>query len=121
MSVKRISKPALDRIVGNRVTEESTCVIKFYSNSCPMCHNLQEYFEDIAAEEQYSDVHFFAFNVDDYPHIEKQLGFNGVPTISLLKVGTPQRRIRILKDPEKPNKNTWYTTRHIKDFIDRER
>ncbi len=119
MSVKRISKPALDRIVGGRVTEEATCVVKFYSNSCPMCHNLQEYYEDIAKE--YSDIYFFAFNVDDHPNVEKQLGFNGVPTILLLKVGGPHHRMRILADPDKPHKHTWYTSKYIKQFIDRER
>ena len=121
MPVQKIPKSALDKIVAGRVKEEATCVIKFYSNGCDMCHSLQPYYENISDEEEYSDLHFFAFNVDEYPPIEKLLGFNGVPTIFLLKVGGTHRRMRMLEDPEKPHKYTWYPTRHIKEFIDRER
>ena len=121
MSVTRITKPALDKIMGGRVKEPATCVIKFYSNTCDLCHNLQSYYEDIAGKEEYKDIHFFAFNVDEYPAIEKLLGFSGVPTLSLMKVGIPKKRIRILEDPESPHKLTWYRTKDITSFIDRER
>ena len=112
MSVKKISKQALDKIMAGKVREPATCVIKFYSNTCDLCHNLQEYYEAI---------HFFAFNIDEHPLIEKALGFNGVPTLSLMKVGIPKKRIRILEDPEDPHKLTWYRSSEIIDFIERER
>ena len=121
MSVIKITKPALDKIIAGKVTEPATCVIKFYSNGCDMCHNLQPYYQSIAEEEQYGDIHFFAFNVDEYPPIEKMLGFDGVPTIFLLKVGIPRRRMRKLQDPENPNRATWYTSNYIKEFLDREK
>lgn len=121
MPVQKINKQALDKIVAGKVKEPATCIIKFYSNGCDMCHNLQPYYQAIADEDQYDDLHFFAFNVDDYPPIEKMLGFNGVPTIFLLKVGIPRRRMRMLTDPEEPHKATWYSSKYIKEFIDRER
>ena len=121
MSVQKISKQALDKIIAGKVREPATCVIKFYSNTCDLCHNLQEYYQAIAEKEEYSDIHFFAFNIDDKPMVEKMLGFNGVPTLSLLKVGVPNRRIRIMEDPETPHKLTWYRTNDITAFIDRER
>ena len=34
MSVKKISKQALDKIMAGKVREPATCVIKFYSNTC---------------------------------------------------------------------------------------
>ncbi len=120
MSVQKLSKSALDKIIAGKVKRPATCVIKFYSNGCDMCHNLQSYYEDIAKEEKYKDLHFFAFNVDEYPPIEKMLGFNGVPTIFLLKVGIPHRRVRVLQDPDPPHRATWYTSGYIKEFIDRE-
>tara|TARA_B100000282_G_scaffold52259_1_gene33490 strand:+ start:8475 stop:8771 length:297 start_codon:yes stop_codon:yes gene_type:complete len=94
-------------------------VIKFYSNGCHLCHNLKDYYEDISNNDQFSDIHFFAFNVDNYPDIEKQLKFNGVPTISLVKTYTEDvsPKVRILKDPDKPNEQTWYRSRDIKQFI----
>ena len=121
MSVKKISKQALDKIIGGKVREQATCVIKFYSNTCDLCHNLQEYYQAISEKEEYSDIHFFAFNIEDDPMIEKMLGFNGVPTITLLKVGGPRKRIRILQDPDQPHKLTWYRSNDISAFIDRER
>jgi len=121
MSVKKISKQALDKIMAGKVREPATCVIKFYSNTCDLCHNLQEYYEDISERKEFTDIHFFAFNVDEHPTIEKALGFNGVPTLSLMKVGIPHSRIRILDDPDDPHKLTWYRSSEIVEFIERER
>lgn len=119
MSVERLSTTALKKILSGEVKEDATCVIKFYSNGCHLCHNLKDYYEDISNNENFSDVHFFAFNVDNYPQIEKQLSFNGVPTISLIKTyaNNPNPTIRTLRDPEKPNEQTWYRVNDIKRFI----
>lgn len=119
MSVERLSKTALKKILSGEIKEDATCVIKFYSNGCHLCHNLKEYYEDISNNEKFSDIHFFAFNVDNYPQIEKQLKFNGVPTISLIKTYSenPNPKIRILRDPENPNEQTWYRASDIKQFI----
>ena len=119
MSVERLSTTALKKILSGEVKEDATCVIKFYSNGCHLCHNLKDYYEDISNNENFSDVHFFAFNVDNYPQIEKQLSFNGVPTISLIKTyaNNPNPMIRTLRDPEKPNEQTWYRVNDIKRFI----
>jgi len=121
MPVERLSKTALQKILKGSVKEEVTCVIKFYSNECHLCHNLQEYYKDISDELGFSDVHFFAFNIDDYPRAERILNFSGVPTISLIKTGGKKPKIRVLQDPEKPNDITWYKTSDIKKFIEKER
>ena len=123
MNVDRLSRKSLEKILGGQVKEKATCVVKFYSNSCPFCSNLKDYFEDIAKEEGYSDLHFFAFNVDDYPSIEDRMKFNGVPTISLIKArpGKHRSRFRIMPDPDSPNPHTWYSVGEIKKFIEREK
>lgn len=123
MAVNRISIEGLRKIIAGNVKEDATCVVKFYSNHCDMCHNLKDYYEDISNKDEYENIHFYAFNVDSYPNIEKQLSFNGVPTISLIKAYVSPRRpkIRILADPENPNEKTWYSTRDIKSFIEREK
>ena len=65
MSVTRISEDGLKQILNNRVLTPVTCIVKFYSNSCHMCHSLQEYFVTIA--EQYEldpNIVFYAYNVE---------------------------------------------------------
>ena len=121
MSVNRLSRTALKKILGGKVKEEATCIINFYSNTCDLCHNLQGYYEELSNDENYSDLHFFAFNISDYPAIEKQLNFYGVPTISLIKTGGAETKIRVLADPEDPHEKTWYRIREIKDFLEKEK
>ena len=123
MSVSRLSPEALNKILTGKVKEDATCVIKFYSNDCHLCQNLHDYYISISQEEQYSDVLFFAFNIDDNQKIEKKLKFNGVPTISMIKTfsGETKPRIRVLPDPTEPQPETWYTVKYIKDFIEREK
>ena len=123
MSVSRITIDGLKKIIAGKGKEDATCDIKFYSNDCHLCHNLKEYYHDISNAESYEDIHFFAFNVDSHPSIEKQLNFNGVPTISLIKTySTPRKpKVRILGDPTKPNEKTWYTVSEIKQFIEEEK
>ena len=96
MSVDRLSKKALQKILSGKVKEDATCVVKFYSNDCPLCHNLKDKYEEIAGK--YNDVYFFAFNIQDYPTAEKVLGF-----------------------PEKPYENMWFNPKDIIEFIEKEK
>lgn len=122
MAVTRISRPGLDSLLRGEVKENATCVIKFYSNSCHLCHSLQEYYVDISNKEKYQDIHFFAYNIDDYPEIEKKLKFKGVPTIFVVhaNIGKRMPKISLLPEPEKPNDKTWYKSSDICKFIDKE-
>ena len=123
MSIRRLNIAALERIIEGKVKEDATCVVKFYSNGCHLCHALQEYYANIAEEDQYSDLHFFDFNVDDHPHIEKRLKFDGVPTISVIRTrkGPGKSTVRIMPEPDNPNQKTWYKVKDIKNFIEREK
>jgi len=119
--VERLSLFALKKIIAGQTTQPATCIIKFYSNSCDYCHNLHEYYKDLALS--YDDINFYAFNVDDHPSIEQELRFNGVPTIFAVRIQKPHKKvkIRILEDPERPNKHTWYYINGIKSFIEKEK
>lgn len=124
MAIIRLSQRGLNKILKGEVKEPATCIIKFYSNGCEMCHNLSSYYHDIADSEDYKDLHFFAFNVDTEPNIDRRLDFDGVPTIGLIKAYPQNNRkpkLRILKDPEDPNSETWFTTKDIRQFIDKEK
>ncbi len=123
MGVNRLSTTALKKILAGEVKEDATCVIKFYSNGCHLCHNLKDYYEELSLNDEYEGIHFFAFNVDNYPQIEKQLRFNGVPTISVIKTTTDNSSpsIRVLADPDEPHEHTWYRIRDIRNFIKEEK
>ena len=116
MAVQRLSIKALNNLLDGKTRKAATCLIKFYSNDCHYCHVLKDYYEDISSE--YEDIYFFAFNIDDHPEVEKQLKFNGVPTIAMVIADPPRSRVILLGEPENPNKKTWYRTRDIKNFIE---
>tara|TARA_R110002110_G_scaffold58319_3_gene165771 strand:+ start:453 stop:827 length:375 start_codon:yes stop_codon:yes gene_type:complete len=122
MHIERLSKAALIKIINGEVRTDADCIVKFYSNDCHLCHALQGYYLDISKDDDFSNVNFYAFNIADYPPIEKILRFNGVPTIMYLgvKASKPNPKIRVLKDPDPPNEKTWYTTKDIKEFIKKE-
>ena len=125
MSVTRISEVGLNQILNNRVLAPVTCVIKFYSNDCHMCHSLQEYYLDVSNQYELDpNIVFYAYNVDDDPAIEKRLNFSGVPTIVAINPKLPPRKMArhvAMPEPEEPNKKTWYKVRDIKNFIEQER
>tara|TARA_B100000686_G_scaffold352273_1_gene453698 strand:- start:1626 stop:1991 length:366 start_codon:yes stop_codon:yes gene_type:complete len=116
MSVVRLGESAVSALLQGNTPEPTTCILKFYSNSCHYCHALKDYYEDIANE--YPEVPFFAFNIQDGPHFEAQLGFRGVPTIIKVITGGKKAEIQIIDEPELPNEHTYYTTEYIKNFIE---
>jgi len=120
MQVIRLSIEGLKKIIAGEVKEDVTCVVKFYSHDCHLCHNLKNDYQELASLEKYENIHFFAFNVDDYAAIEKQLSFSGVPTIGVVKAYTARRKpkIRIMPDPDTPHEHTWYKIAAIKKFIE---
>tara|TARA_R100000664_G_C2670346_1_gene82656 strand:+ start:319 stop:504 length:186 start_codon:yes stop_codon:yes gene_type:complete len=61
--------------------------------------------------------------MQDNPLLEKELNFVGVPTISVIKVSGKDMipRIRIMPEPDPPNDHTWYTSKDIQKFIEKER
>jgi len=120
MSVSRISKDAILKMIKGTVTvpEETTCVVKFYSNGCHMCHALSSYYREIS--DSYDSILFFAFNVDDDDEIPSKLNLNGVPSLTMFKINKGKKaKITNLADPEKPNEKTWFTVKQIKSFIDK--
>ncbi len=122
MSVERISIQGLRKLLKGQVKEDATCMVKFYSNGCHYCDNLKSYYHDISENEEFNKVHFFAFNIDDFPAIEKQLSFNGVPTIFIIKTTANGNgiKLRSLSEPSEPNPETWYRSADIINFIKQE-
>ena len=121
--VDRIGIETLKKLKKGELSKNATCIVKFYSQECHLCHALKDYFIDIAEsyEDKNENLFFFAFNVDDVEgDIQKFMKkINGVPTIVSFR-GGPNRnvKINILEDPEKPNEKTWYYVKDIRKFIE---
>jgi len=108
---------SLDKILNGDINKDANCVVKFYSNDCHLCQSLKDYFEEISDEEQFSDLHFFAFNIDDNPTVEKRLRFRGVPTITKINIKDSEPQIVVMPEPQDPHSHTWYRTNEIRNFI----
>ena len=120
MPVTRISREALDSLLKGEIKQNATFVLKFYSNDCHLCHSLKDYYIDVSNKEEYKDLHFFAYNIDDYPELEDRLKFKGVPTIFVIhsNIGNRRPTLRLLPEPENPNAKTWNKASDICKFLD---
>ena len=117
MTIQRISNESFEKIITGQLQQDTSCVIKFYSNKCPMCHALKEDYHIIA--DSFKDIYFFAFNVDEHPAIEQLVSISGVPSIAFVK-GPPQFSVKLLDDPspDKAHVDTWYHASDIIKFIE---
>ena len=116
MTVERINLGSLNKILRGQANTTQGCVVKLYSNSCHFCQGLRDHYEEVA--EEYKNLHFFAFNVEDHPNIEDELNITGVPTILFVSNDRTSHSVTILQDPPFPDKITYYSLEQVKNFID---
>lgn len=120
MSIKRISTKALDSLLNGATSRPATCIVKFYSNDCHMCHNLKDIYEESADFYSQQGIDFYAFNIQDNPSIAATLGFEGVPTIVKIETQPPNANTTVINNPQKPTKTTFYRRSDIHKFIEGE-
>jgi thiol-disulfide isomerase/thioredoxin len=119
MPVSRINRKNLDQILNGQVPTNHEVVIKLYGSNCHLCHALKPEFVDISDE--YDDILFYAFNMDEGQGLEKKWGFSGVPSICYVHTGGLRPRVRFMEDPAKPHKEMWFHPTGIRKFIDNNR
>jgi thiol-disulfide isomerase/thioredoxin len=119
MAVIRINRKNLDQILGGKVDGEHEVVIKLYGSNCHLCHALKSKFVDIS--DDYEDIHFYAFNMEEGDGLEKKYGFQGVPSICYIKTGGIRPKVRFMEDPKKPHDETWFEPAGIRIFINKNR
>ena len=119
MAVTRINRKNLDQILGGKVDGEHEVIIKLYGSNCHLCHALKLKFVDLS--EDYEDIHFYAFNMEDRDGLEKKYGFQGVPSICYIKTGGIRPKVRFMEDPKKPHDETWFEPTGIRIFINKNR
>ena len=122
MTVRRVSPKFLNQILAGRIKEKpSLVVIKFYRNNCHYCHGLHSDYAQIAEDDSDEEAHYFAFNIDDQPSIQRTLRFEGVPTICTILVSETRPRVKLMPDPKDPHRDKWYYSNDIKKFIAKEK
>lgn len=119
MAVTRINRKNLDQILGGKVDGEHEVVIKLYGSNCHLCHALKSKFVDLS--DDYEDIHFYAFNMEEGDGLEKKYGFQGVPSICYIKTGGIRPKVRFMEDPKKPHDETWFEPAGIRIFINKNR
>lgn len=118
MSIKRISTKALNSLLNGSTRRPTTCIVKFYSNNCHLCHNLKDIYEESADFYSRQGIDFYAFNIQDSPSIAEEIGFEGVPTIIKIETQPPNANTTVINPPPQPAKTTFYSRNDIHKFIE---
>ena len=117
--INRLPPRDLIRIFSGAITRKATCVIKFYSDTCPKCHNIRPMYKDIAKKYANKNIFFYTYNSIEYPpRFAEEMGLKGVPSFCLVETG-PQPIIKVLGESAKKDRRTYYTRDEIETFIDR--
>ena len=119
MSVQRIDRNSVKKILDGYVKNEHSVVIKFYSADCGYCHNLAPFFKQLSYT--YDDVLFYAFNMKDGEGFEDKYNFEGVPTICCVKTKGRSTQVSFVPEPDDPvhgDDGTWYHPQELIKFID---
>ncbi len=122
MSVQRIDRSSVKKILDGYVYREHSVMIKFYGANCGYCHHHAPIYKKLA--DRYDDIHFYAFNMEDGDGFEEKYDFYGVPTICYVRTNGSNTKVEFLPDPETPNSGpdgTWYSEQEITDFIENKR
>jgi thiol-disulfide isomerase/thioredoxin len=119
MSVQRIDRKSVKKILDGYINDEHSLVIKFYSSGCGYCHNLAPFFKQLSYT--YEDVMFYAFNMEDGEGFEDKYNFEGVPTICCVKTKGRNTAVNFMPEPDDPSggeDGTWYHPKELIKFIE---
>ena len=96
--------------------DRETCVIKFYSDSCPLCINLAPIYQEIATEygKLPKKINFYKVDVNNDEGLSDRLNFDGVPTLFLFHKGVYSE---IPYPYDNPDDLTGYRKADIIDYI----
>jgi len=124
-NIIRLNLVALKKLISGNVSDRHLCVVKFYSDTCHLCHKLSPTYFNIANNYVNDDIYFFAFNTIDgkvdpaLDSIEDLVPIKGVPSFIKFYTGDKKIKLSVLEEPENPDENTWYTAEEIIAFINK--
>lgn len=95
------------------VNSDKVAVVVFTSPFCHLCNKLKPILKKL--EKRYKDVGFYVTDVNKEEKLTKLLvKEDGVPTGFIVKDGS----IFKIKDPEKPDDNSWYSEKYLQELIE---
>ena len=67
MTIRKINLQQLERIITGRAPRGAaySCMIKFYSNNCPMCAEVKEVYHQVAKKHSSPTAAFFVHNIKE--------------------------------------------------------
>lgn len=119
---QRIDKKDLEQIMDGKVEEKHSVMIKFYSSTCYLCHALAPIYMRLS--DQHEDVLFYVYNMaeeDAGDLIEAKYGLDGVPSLCFVRTDGENTKIKMMPNPETPDKETWYYEQDMQKFVKRYR
>jgi thioredoxin 1 len=87
------------------------CIVKFGNEMCHLCVALGPVYEEV--EKEYKNINFFEVNIDQEEALGETFSSEGIPTIYLFT----QHDVVEFPDPEEPDKESWFSKEHIKNYI----
>ena len=117
---QRIDKKDLEQIMDGEVEEKYSVMIKFYSSTCYLCHALAPIYMRLS--DQHEDVLFYVYNMaeeDAGGLIEAKYGLDGVPSLCFVRTDGENTKIKMMPNPETPDKETWYYEQDMQKFVKR--
>jgi thiol-disulfide isomerase/thioredoxin len=123
LQIVRITPESLEKILEGDIEEENyTCIIKFYSQHCPLCVKLAPVYKQVVERNPEDNRYYFVFNVNDVgPSLDDIIKINGVPSFAMIRSENGKRKpaVTVMEDPDDPDEETWYTVRDIEKFINK--
>lgn len=71
--------------------EQGTCLVEFYTPTCPHCKELEKTLERMKGEER--DLRFYKMDVSEKTDVARELGIRSVPTLIRFENGKPVEKL----------------------------
>tara|TARA_Y100000593_G_scaffold39218_1_gene75791 strand:- start:540 stop:893 length:354 start_codon:yes stop_codon:yes gene_type:complete len=109
MIQKTNTKNFIDDVLNNT----KSCVVKFKSEGCHLCHGLAPTYKTLAEKYQ-NDFDFFTVDIDENKKLSDMFATTGVPTLCIFG----KEEAHEIPDPEQPDGSAWFTKEYIEDALD---
>tara|TARA_Y100000593_G_C4294760_1_gene330058 strand:- start:184 stop:540 length:357 start_codon:yes stop_codon:yes gene_type:complete len=109
---RKIKKLFLSNFRNSILTSKEPWLVKFTSDTCPLCHGLEPVFDQLALAFQ-DRVNFGNVNIRVEKKLAEIFAQEGVPTLYYFK----QKETREIEWPEDPDPESGYSFEHLAQYL----